>query len=204
MPIEPKEHGKALVYYYEKGRPRGKYVPEFIADSLNNASIGTNLGVLEAVRFANSKLFRPLFTTLNLGFQSYNLFRDFFRTWTNTRGMTLGHLITQYRRAGKFARVRAFGLPKDPKPAQRDAYQEVVASEQAGILSVTYNDLVRGRPAAETEIETILGRYGIGELAEKETSGIARKGLTAVIDWVRNVGDLIETLPKGAMIVTST
>ena len=74
----------------ESGKVEGLYVNDpYIGDSLLLGTVQqTNIAV-EGLRLANSNFFRPLFITFNLGFQSFNLFRDFWRFWKNVPNASL-------------------------------------------------------------------------------------------------------------------
>lgn len=200
-PQEPKAGSKQkLVYYYDKGRLRGKWVPENIAHSLNNLSIGQNEAIVQALRLANGKWFRPVFTTMNLGFQSFNVARDFFRTWKNWPGMTLGRAVLRYWQALPMAKVRAFGLSDKPSKAELDAYEDLLDAEEVKILSVTFNDLIAGRIVEDTQIEDTLTKVGVGNFHIRQEHHAALKPLYGLLDWIAKAGDFIETLPKAAMI----
>ena len=87
--IEPKSEFQELATYYEGGKLQGSYVDPYIAKSLQRSTIGQNLAVVRAFRFMNGRLFRPLFITFNLGFQTFNLLRDFRRFYKVVPDMTL-------------------------------------------------------------------------------------------------------------------
>lgn len=200
QPIDPRDGKREMVTYYDHGRLRGKYVDAYIANSLTNGSVGQNLATLAAFKFANSRHFRPIFTTFNLGFQASNFVRDLLRTWTNAPDMTLWQAMKRYRQAVPMARVRAFGLPEKATFAQRQAHKDLLQVEQDQVLSVTLNDILAGRAVEDTQLEETLAKLGIGGFG----GGPPRKGLIAgvhaVLDWIRQTGDFIETLPKAAAI----
>lgn len=200
-PIDPEDQKKQqLVTYYEHGHLRGKYVDPYIADSLINASVGQNWAIISGLRFVNSTLFRPLFTTLNLGFQTSNFARDFLRSWKNQPTMTFARLAQRYLQAVPLARVRAFGLPAHPNAQQRLAHKELLEAQQTALLSVTFNDLIAGREIADTQIEDTLARMGIGGFGSTAPKSQILRPVRAVLDWIRKTGDFIETLPKAAAI----
>lgn len=197
-PVEPKDPKRQrLVTFYRRGRLRGLYVDPYIADSLENASVGQNFALVSALRWVNTGLFRPVFTSLNLGFQTFNVFRDFFRFWKNVPGMTLGRATRRYAQAIPMARARAFGVPESASASQRAAVEELLQAEEAGALSVTFNDLNAGRQVEETQIEEILAQQGLGRF--KPTPGSRWLApVRAVFRWIADVGNFIETLPKAA------
>ena len=201
-PKPPEDAALELVEYREKGRRKGMYVPKDVAVAINNESIGGNLAVLEAVRFANAKWFRPVFTGINLSFQAANLLRDFQRTWMNTPGATLGSTLKYYAKAVPLARQRAFG-PRAKPTAKNLAVAKLLAdATEARILGVTMNDLIAGRPKEDSLVEELFSQHGI------KRAGPPATGLTGpvmeVVDRVEKLGNFIETLPKAASIYEMT
>lgn len=194
------EPGWQLVTYRENGRLRGKYVPKAIADSLDNLSIGQNAAIVRGMRFVNGRLFRPLYTTFNLGFQSFNLWRDFWRFWKNVPKMKLASAVRHYFDAMPLAKVRTFGLPEKPTAKQLEVYERLVQSEEARVLSITFNDLTSGRDVEDTVIEDTMARMGVGDYGPTSPKTVVGRGARAVLEWMKNVGDFIETLPKAAAI----
>lgn len=201
-PVESKDRKEHLVYYHEKGRLRGKYVDEYIANSINNFSVGDTWKVLTAFQFVNSKWFRPVFTTFSLGFQSANLLRDFGRTWkASNRHIAPWSLIPRYLQAVPLAKARAFGLKHQPSAKDLRGYHDLIEAEKAGILGVTFNDLITANRTVEnTQIEDILSRTGIGTFRTAPATRMIVKPFVKIADAIKNLGDFVETLPKAAMI----
>lgn len=201
-PIESTDKQEELITYYEKGKLRGKYVEPYIADSLNNVSVGHNLAIVSVLRFINSTVFRPVFTTFNVGFQSFNFGRDFLRTWKNAPGMSLAKIAQRYVQARHLARVRAFGLPAKPSVALKRAHEDLLDAETNKMLSVTMNDLNAGREVQDTQIEETLSKMGLGGFQPTPTSrwGKVLTPLKAVLGFIEHTGNFIETLPKAAVI----
>jgi hypothetical protein len=195
--VEPRTHGYQLVTYYEQGRLRGKVVPDLVADSLNNASIGANNAVVQALASLNNHWFRPVFTTLNVGFQSVNAPRDFLRFWKNMPGMSFAKAIKRYHDAVPLAKVRTFGVGENPTKKDVQAKLDLVAAEKAGILGITYTGLMAGRTVEDTEIEDIMARMGVrdhGPTARTPVGLAWKKART----FLEDMGNFIETLPKAA------
>jgi hypothetical protein len=200
VPIDPPNaRTQALVTYYEKGRLRGKWVDPYIADSLNNASVGRNWAFVAALRWVNGHWFRPVFTTLNLGFQTFNLGRDFFRFWKNTPHMTFKKAMRRYWEAVPMAKVRAFGLRDQATPKEMEAYLDLVDAEEARILSITFNDLLDGRKPEDTQIEDTFSKLGIGKGDEQSDSAV-KTAAVRLLNGIKRAGDFIESLPKAAGI----
>lgn len=214
FPIPSKLPNQELVTYLEEGVVKGYYVDPYIAETINNQSVGHNAPIVPVIRFMNSTLFRPLFISFNLGFQSFNLIRDFVRFYKNTPTMTFLRAIKRYGQAGRIARVRAFGLPKNASAKDIEAYNLLNKLEEEKVLSVTFNDLIRGESQEEKQIEKILADTGVKEfqpkpLTEKvpkfakpvvsllDKAGIF-KVTSEMLGFIENLGNLIETLPKAA------
>jgi N12 class adenine-specific DNA methylase len=203
-PIESRDRAQQLLTYYEQGRLRGKYVDQYIADSVTNASVGQNLAVVGALRFVQGHWFRPVFTTVNLGFQGANFLRDVARLWKNTPGLTFAQVLRRYKQAVPFARVRAFGLPQNASATLRAAETHLVAAEHAKILSVTFNDLIAGREVEDTQIEDTLAKYDVGGFGVTSRRSPLVRPFAAVLTFIEQTGNFIETLPKAAAIYEFT
>lgn len=190
--LESKKDNEELVTLLRKGKLEGYYVDPYIAKSLTNESIGSNLAAVQALRFMNSNLYRPLFITYSLGFQSFNLIRDFFRFYKNMPDTGYFESLNLYRKSLRAAKIRAFGLPDNPTPADIEANKLIESLEMQKILSVTMNDLLIGKGGDETQIELLLDKYGVNP--KEEDKNVVRK----ILEFVRQTGDLIETIPKVA------
>ncbi|HEX6177086.1 MAG TPA: hypothetical protein VF057_01905, partial [Thermoanaerobaculia bacterium] len=207
-----------LITYKENGRLRGKWVDPYIATALNNESLGAQNVFVQVLRMMNSRVFRPLFTTYNPGFMTFNVARDFFRFWKNVPTMSLGRAMVRYSQAAPIAAARAFGLVSEeshvarkafrgligkprttPTAKERAAWEQVVEAEENRIFSISFNDMARGREAEDTQIEDIFVRSGIKDPEIRRHPLI--KGLRDwVLDPIESVGNYIETLPKAAAI----
>ena len=204
-PVESRDRNKKLILSWQKGTIVGKYVDPYIAASLNNESVGSNLAAIRVLRTLNSGYFRPIFTTLNLGFQGFNAWRDFGRFYKalsqRNQNLSLGGAVKAYWRAVPFARVRAYGLKDRPSAKQLQAWDDLIASEEGKILSITFNDYVAGRTLEDTEIENLFSKSGIAPFQSERTSHtLLMRPIRPVLEWIKNTGDFIETLPKAAAI----
>ncbi len=191
VPVEPKELGLGLFTVMENGKVKGYYVDEYISKIFDYAGTGNNNAFLQFMGALNSKYFRPVYTTFNTGFQSFNVLRDFFRYWKNQPELNILDVLGQYKKAAPHAFNRAFGR-----------YDEVVASmEKNKILSVTMNDLLGGveAEAEEKQIEFALRKAGLSP------SNDQRKGLFKpifkVLDFIENCGNFVESMPKIAAYI---
>lgn len=218
FPLPPKGSKKQLelITVFEKGNLKGYYVDQYIAETINNQSYGQTAPIVPTLRFFNSTLFRPLFIQFNLGFQSFNLLRDFWRFWKTMPNMTILRSIKAYRKAGKVARFRAFGIPKNPTAADLEAIAMYEKAEEAGILSLTFNDIISGRTPEDKQIEKILADTGIKDFQpEPKYENVPRfakpavdvlnkagvlKAANNILGFIESLGNYIETLPKAAAV----
>lgn len=186
-PIESKDRDEGLFVVLEKGDIKGYYVDKYIAESMKYTDTGHANAVVSVLRFFNSKLFRPMFITFNLGFQSFNLMRDFTRTYKNIPSLTLARTVRRYIEAVPASVARGFGL-------NNKTIQEL---EKAKILGITYNDIISGITDADKQIEAVIAKVGLSPLRKKKTN-FFWKPFKMVTDFIENLGDTIETLPKVA------
>ena len=193
--LDPRGEFENLMVYFDKGAPQGFKVDQYIAQSVEYNSAAQNNVIIGTLKFFNSRLFRPLFITFNLGFQAFNLQRDFFRYWKNIPGMTMAQALKNYKGVVRIAKIRAFGLPKTPSAADTEAYEKLDQLEYEQVLSVTFNDLVLGQDVQDRQIDEIMRRSGI--LKEKPTRKILRP-FVSILKFIKSLGDMIETLPKVA------
>ena len=188
IPLEPKDATKqALFTTIEDGATTGYYVDPYIAKTMEYSSAGEANAVMEVFKLFNSKMFRPLFITFNVGFQSFNLMRDFFRYYKNIPNMSLFRAAKSYITAAPIAYRRAWNIP--------DA--TIKEMEQAKILGVTYNDVIRGATTEDKRIDAMLARAGVTVLKGKQLPALLRP-IKAILDVIENTGNMIETLPKVA------
>lgn len=214
FPLPSKLPNQELVTFLEGGVVKGYYVDPYIAETINNQSVGANAPIVPIIRFMNSTLFRPLFISFNLGFQSFNFIRDFQRFYKNTPTMTFLRAIKRYGQAGRIARVRAFGLPKNASAKDIEAFNLLNKLEEEKVLSVTFNDMIRGESQEDKQIEKILADTGVKEFQPKPLTEkvpkfakpavklLDRAGIFKVtsemLGFIENLGNFIETLPKAA------
>jgi hypothetical protein len=197
VPQEPRDSRYGLLTYVDKGRRVGFYVEAYVAESVKRTSIGHNNTLVQILSKINSGWFRPLFITFNLGFMGVNIVRDFNRYWKNIPGMTIARAMRRYLQAVPFARVRSFGMPKNPTAAHKAAEKDLLEAEKIGVLSVSYSDTVAER--YDREVGDIL-RTGRDPDVEAPAPRPLLRPILAVLDTIRNMGNFIETLPKAAGI----
>lgn len=194
-PLEPtgllREKGLELVTYFKQGKMVGVYVDEYIADSLNRSSIESNLATVQILSAANKSWFRPVFTSLNLGFQSFNFVRDLKRFYKNAPDMTMVKALKLYARSFPAAYARGFGKDNDLVEAM---YKEKVINQT---LNEAANAATEDTTA--TQMEHIMGQLGLaGKSAPEKNLKLHKKVWNSVIDLIGKIGDTIESVPKVA------
>lgn len=196
--VDPKHKEGELLIHMVAGKPEGYYVDEYVAKSMQRSTIGENSAVLSALRTANSKSFRPLFITFNLGFQSFNLIRDFTRFYKNVPSMTILRALRLYKKSLLPAKMRAFGLPSNPTKADIEADALIRSAEESQILSVTMNDILKGEHVEDAQIKNILKTAGIESFNQSPERAKILKPIIRVMEFIEKMGNLIESLPKVA------
>ena len=192
-------HGE-LVLVKRQGKTVGYWVDPWIAKSWNEWSIDRRNIYLTVLRKFTGPL-RSLFITYNVGFQAYNLFRDFYRFWKNVPKMSLGRAFKLYYQALPVAKVRAFGMSKSPKAWELIAQDFIHEGERSALLGITYNELHDVGNLSEENIENIMSRAHVPGYAPIPNRPKLLEPLLAVLDAIKQTGDLIETLPKAAGII---
>jgi len=191
-PMEPSDPALGLVTTLRDGKVTGYYVDRYIANTLkynSNDTVKMAANIMRTVSL--SKFYRPLFTGINLGFQSFNAVRDFMRYWKNVPDYTFARAISslpravvRYAEAAPHAANRALGKPDDV----------IKAMENAQILGLNFNDLFKEPIDPEdTQIERVLQRTGILEKTVKR--GVFTP-IYKVLEGVETMGNFIESLPK--------
>ena len=140
----------------------------------------------------------------------------------------LQHAKSYFGEAHRLARARAFGererrgfmlkfgplekriFDRDLTETQREeskrAIEDLMAARQSKAFSVTMNEFIKGQTPEDQEfaegIEVYLRRYG--SHPQRGLTDAERKKIHApffqLVDFIKNVGDYIETLPKAAAL----
>lgn len=205
--LEPKDKDLKLVSYMKDGKQQSFYVDQYIGEALQKSPVAQSNMIMSGLRFLNSGLFRPLFITFNLGFQSFNFIRDAIRFWKNVPDMTLIKTLKLYSKSYTASKVRAFGISENPTPKEQKAYDLVNKLERQKILSITYNDISKGGNIEDSQIERIMQGVGVHEAKPSKLGTLASKvGVTRntpiikqafqIMEFIEKTGNLIETLPK--------
>ena len=208
-PMKPLENNLSLVTYMKDGKVKGYYMDSYIAEAIQKNTSGQLNMIVSSLRFFNSKLFRPLFITFNLGFQAFNLIRDMKRFWKNVPNMTILKTLNLYSKSVRASKIRAFGLPDKPSAMDLEAYDLINRLENEQIISITYNDIIKGESVEDAQIERILRETGVREAKDTKLGQLGAKvGLDknspiikqmfGIMDFIEKTGNMIETLPKVA------
>lgn len=192
--MDPKESHLGTVITIRDGKVQGYYVDKYIANTLKYTSNDTVRMAAQIMRTVSlSGFYRPLFTGINLGFQSFNFVRDFMRYWKNVPDYTFQRAITSFPRAVT-RYVQA--TPSAAKRALGKPDEVIKEMENAQILGLNFNDLFKEPIDPEdTQIERVLQKVGI---LEKTTKRGIFTPIFKVLEGVEVMGNFIETLPKVA------
>lgn len=199
-PAPSKDRNLKLITYKVKGKTVGKYVDPWVALSFETLGPTELNAALQGLNFLTSKWLRPVFTTMNPGFMTFNAMRDFLRTWKNMPGMSLRKVVQRYAQGAPLAVARAFPLKPGQQAAQwrHDAQRALADAEDAKILDLTLADVFGKDNLEGTNIDQIFADIGVSSYA-------AQKGrLKRAAGWIEALGDFIETLPKAAALVEMT
>lgn len=200
-PVNPMDRELGMVTVIEDGKVNGYYLEKMVADSLYFAPNQTIASTAKIMKwFTLAPAYRPLFTTMNLGFQSFNFVRDFFRYWKNIPDTTLKGAIASFPKA-----VYRYGQAVPSALARAGAKkflgftlpQDVVAEmESLQVLGQTYNDsLLVDENDESKQIERVMQKAGL--LKQTPKKGLL-KYLNYILDAIQFTGDAIESLPKVA------
>ncbi len=171
----------------EEGQAVGYDVDPYIYEIFRKRDINDQFLVIKALSFLNSKWFRPIFTTLNVGFQTFNVVRDFLRFWKTIPNLSFGKALLFYGKAIPDAVKRGFNIDS----------KLVNEMEEKGILSITFNDTIKGFDIEETDflVKLALKKGGL-EYFENQDKNYLKKILTFPIEFISSIGNTIESLPK--------
>ena len=197
------------VTYFKNGKLHGFDVDPYIADSLNNRSVGENWGVIGLIKNSNDKWFRPVFTTMNLGFQGYNIFRDFSRFYKamsirdeeSLTGISFARALKLYWKAIPLARMRAYGMPSKPNQKHLDALEDMLSAQENRILGQMFSDYATGKSPDEVVVLDAFEELRGARSPNPETRhNMLRGGWSRLLRFVKETGDFGEALPKAAAL----
>lgn len=189
--IEHQDKSKATVIYMEKGKPQGFYADEYVGKTINNSSIGQLRAIHATIGWLNRKWFKPVYIGFNLGFQAFNVVRDFTRFWKNIPDVTMWEAFGLYRKAWQHAVTRGFG-----------GNSELVAEmEREGILGLTYNDYLLGATEEDTQLDIVLQKNGLAEKPSILKRASIGRQVLKMLDFIESLGNTLESMPKVAAYI---
>ena len=189
VPIDPKNPKMKLVTYMKDGQFTGVYMDAYIAEATNYwstpqmATAGKILRVL-----SGNKFYRPLFITFNLGFQSFNLMRDATRFYKNTPTI-------KWWQVWKVPQLYIKAAPASLRRGWDLSDQTISEMKESKILSITYNDVIKGEIEEDTQFERIMQKFDVMKPEEKKN---LFRPVIKLLDTIERTGNFIETLPKVA------
>ena len=200
MPAPP---GKGLIRFMEDGVAQGYYAEEYLAKAVNYQSPEFNSSILDVITLANTQLFKPLFTMVNIGFMGSNSVRDWFRFWRNNPTMTVRRSLRRYIQALPMAKIRAFGVPKNPTRQQLEAAMGLHEARKAGMIAESWNQHIEGQRKGDRDIDALMREVKTPELQEPAPHALL-KPFAALYDTIFKVGTFVETLAKAGQLYELT
>ena len=192
-PKEPEDLNLGLITTMEGGKLKGYYVPKEIADSFKYEPLAEqNLLIKYVFEIPNKYFFKPLFTTINPGFQAVNfLFRDSMTT-KKLPGMNWKNLFKYYKESLPLAYKKAWG--KYDETINRMLDRGILIMNNSG--KYKFSESVEARD--KEGIDYILQMAGFDRFKdENKYSKIPLlKQAKTVIDFMQNVGEMFEATPK--------
>jgi len=194
--FEEKE-GYGLLQYKSGGKWVGKHIDPYIADSLTYQPDQAIKSIMAIFRLSNSKWFRPVFTTFNLGFQSFNFIRDFQQAALANPHKEL--LLAMLDTAKNYARALPSAI-RYISGARDEVLREMRANKS---LSLTYNDLINVEDLNDfTEMKYLQAKYGVGIVDKNDPVKFAF--LKRIFGLIEKMGNLLEVTPKIAGHLTES
>ena len=194
--MQPKDKELSLVLVVEDGTMKGYYVNKDVGAVLNNVREETlaQLGKVSRI-LTQAGLYRPLFTSINLGFQIFNLKKDFDRTWRNMPDETLGQAIMSLP---TLAKDYISSAPSAWRSALGKSDQIIKEMEDAKILGLTHNDMYGDPDPGDEQITRELRKIGALPPEDKVPTTMSRalSPVVKLFDGIKIAGDFIERLPK--------
>ena len=175
------------IFIHVNGVKVGYDVPEEIEWACENMDIGRNSGFVQTMSFLNSKYFRPVYVGLNMGFQSFNLWRDVTRSWKLTPGVPLNVILKHYPEALKHS-ITSIG--ENPSKI-------VLEMMQNGMLSTSFNDLFKSKPEVQDFAEYYYRQFDVQKDTSLSGAPITPRNIAYnMLEFLEDIGTVIERLPK--------
>jgi len=190
--IDSKDPEQGTVVIIRNGTPEGFYIKKDLAEVFNHTtSQSLMMGAKLSRLLSGSSVYRPLFVTINLGFQTFNVPRDFWRYWKNLPDYTFKRALLSLPRA-----VIRYGqaLPHAVREQLGKPDALIKEMENSQILGLTFNDMFSNPDENEQrQIERVMQKAGVLDSTRK------RNLLTlfyTAFDIVAGIGNTVERLPK--------
>ncbi|MBU0879881.1 hypothetical protein KKH00_03680 [Patescibacteria group bacterium] len=212
VPIEPKDPNLGLLTIMEGGKLKGYYVPKNMADSFKYEPIADTNLLLKIFFMYPNKLFKPLFTQLNVGFQTVNfLTRDLMETKklfntvmpgkeislklfnTVKRELKIwGNLLKYYAKAFPHAKRKAW--QQQDKLIQEMIKRNMLIVGNSGKFRFSNKDMDK------TGLQLVMETAGYGKESPKIFKNLLKGHLIesakGVLRFAHNVGEMLEAVPK--------
>ena len=170
------------------GKPVWYDVDPYLENMVKSQPIAINNIVLDALGMTNSKYFRPVYVSLNLGFQTYNAIRDFKRLYKTSPDVNILQLGSEYAKSFKAVKNSVKNGVIDPVLGEM---------QDKGMMSLSFNDVLRSEnPEEEEHIDYLMRIYDT--LKDKPKENIALK----IMNFVEDMGDIVEKTAKRTGYVT--
>lgn len=193
--IESKDPTLKMIRVVEDGKMKAYYVDKDLANTINRQSNDTIIKTAKIARvITGAGIYRPLFTSFNLGFSTFNFVRDFQRYWANVPDYTLLDAITSFPRA-IYRYTEA--IPASAARARNKQNATITAMKELNIIGATYNGVTEHQEVdpEDKQIERIMKQYGI---LDKTKHKKIFSPIFKLLDSVEAFNNFVETLPKVA------
>jgi hypothetical protein len=178
--VKPDDADYDLVIYLDKGKAKGVYLPQYIAESLNRNEVETNL-IVRILRVSLAP-FKAAYVGLNTGFQMFNIIKDYQTFLKQIPGAKTRTAFPVYIK--RFAPNAKSTFSSEIDPVTRE-----MLHENTLIPAMNY----MGLNPEETQMIRLLRRYGIEQdlWHNKYTKPIQR-----MLGFVGDVGQMLERQTK--------
>lgn len=193
--VESQDPDMKMIKLIENGQMTAYYVEKDLADTINSQQNNTIIKTAKIARvLTGAGVYRPLFTSLNLGFSTFNFVRDFQRYWVNVPDYTLLDAMTSFPRA-----IYRYGqaIPSATRRARGKNDTTIQEMKDLNILGATYRGVFEHNEVNpdDQQIERIMKNYGLLDEGKKRT---ILTPFVKVLDSIDGFNNFIETLPKVA------
>ena len=187
-----KKEGKGILKFKRNGKWEGYYVDEYIANEQEFQPNQVINAMIRIFRVSNTKWFRPIFTTWNIPFQSFNLVRDATRAVkANPHKSLLLSILDKMEsdfKAIPHALNRVRGI--------RD--ELITEMRENKMLGITYQQTIdMGDLNDFNEMIYLTEKFGVG-ITKKAGLNLVKK----ILDWIGDLGNFIESIPKISGYIT--